>query len=85
MSIKIILFLVFIILSATLFPSKINAQENEEEEEYYAIYDEYSQNYDKEYFKNNAIKINAINNMTKTHNKLLSLHELPENWIAHNY
>ena len=79
MSIKIILFLVFIILSATLFPSKINAQENEEEEEYYAIYDEYSQNYDKEYFKNNAIKINAINNMTKTHNKLLSLHELPEN------
>ena len=41
MSIKIILFLVFIILSATLFPSKINAQENEEEEEYYAIYDKY--------------------------------------------
>ena len=42
-------------------------------------YDEYSQNYDKKYFKNNAIKINSINNMTKTHNKLLSLHELPEN------
>ena len=42
-------------------------------------YDEYSQNYDKKYFKNNAVKINSINNMTKTHNKLLSLHELPEN------
>ena len=72
------LFLVVIILSATLFTLKINAQE-EEKEEYYQIYDEYSQNYDEEYFKDNALKINAINNMTKANNKLLSLHELPEN------
>ncbi len=78
MYIKIILFLVVIILSATLFTLKINAQEEEEEEEYYSIYDEYSKNYDEEYFKNNALKINAINNMTKANNKLLSLHELPQ-------
>jgi hypothetical protein len=62
MSIKIILFLVVIILSATLFSLKINAQEKEEEE-YYSIYDEYSQNYDEEYFKDNPVKINAINKM----------------------
>ena len=80
MYIKIMLFLVVIILSATIFTLKINAQEEEEEEEeYYSIYDEYSQNYDKEYFKDNALKIKAINNMTKENNKLLSLHEFPEN------
>ena len=68
-------FLVVMILSATLFTLKINAQdEEEEEEEYYSIYDEYSQNYDKEYFKDNALKINAITNMTNANNKLLSLH-----------
>ena len=72
------LFLVVIILSATLFTLKINAQE-EEEEEYYSLYDEYSQNYDEEYFKDNALKINAINNMTKANDKILSLHEIPEN------
>ena len=71
------LFLVVIILSATLFTLKLNAQE--EEEEYYSIRDEYSQNYDEEYFKNNALKINSINIMTKENNKLLSLHEFPEN------
>jgi hypothetical protein len=60
------LFFVVIIFSSTLFTLNINAQdEEEEEEEYYSIYDEYSQNYDKEYFKDNALKINAINNMTK--------------------
>jgi hypothetical protein len=78
MYIKIILFFVVIIIPATLFISKINAQEEEEEEEYYSIYDEYSQKYDEEYFKNNALKINAINNMTKTNNRFLSLHELPD-------
>ncbi len=76
---KIMLFLIVIILSATLFTLKINAEEKEEEEEYYSIYDEYSQNYDEKYFKDNALKINAINNLTKTNNMLLSLHELPEN------
>jgi hypothetical protein len=78
MYIKIILFFVVIIIPATLFISKINAQEEEEEEEYYSIYDEYSQKYDEEYFKNNALKINAINNMTKANNRFLSLHELPD-------
>ncbi|HEX6671753.1 MAG TPA: hypothetical protein VF084_05930, partial [Nitrososphaeraceae archaeon] len=59
---KIMLFLLVIISSTTLFTLKINAQEREEEEEeYYSIYDEYSQNYDKEYFKDNTLKINAIN------------------------
>ena len=42
------LFLVVIILSATLFSLKINAQEEEDEkEDYYSMYDDYSQNYDK--------------------------------------
>ncbi len=77
MHIKIILFLVVIILSATLFTTHINAQEKEEE--YYSMVDEYSQNYDEEYFKENAVKINAINNMIEENNKLLSLHELLEN------
>ena len=73
------LFLIVMILSATLFSLKINAQEEEEEEEdYYSIYDEYSQNYDKKYFKDNALKINAITKMTKANNMLLSLHELPD-------
>ena len=77
MYIKIMLFLVVIILSATLFSLKINAQE-EEEEDYYSMYDEYSQNYDKKYFKDNALRINAITNMTKANNMLLSLHQLPD-------
>ena len=77
---KIMLFLLVIISSTTLFTLKINAQEREEEEEeYYSIYDEYSQNYDKEYFKDNTLKINAINNMIEENNKLLSLQELPDN------
>ena len=79
MYIKIMLFLIVMILSATLFSLKINAQEEEEQEEdYYSIYDEYSHNYDKKYFKDNALKINAITNMTKANNMLLSLHQLPD-------
>ena len=78
MYIKIIFFLMVIIILAPLFISNINAQEKEEEE-YYSIYDEYSQKYDEEYFKDNALKINAINNMIEENNKRLSLHELPEN------
>jgi hypothetical protein len=78
MYIRIILFLLIIILLVTLFTTHINAQEKEEEE-YYSMVDEYSQNYDKEYFKENAVKINAINNMIEENNKLLSLHELLEN------
>ncbi|HET9807267.1 MAG TPA: N,N-dimethylformamidase beta subunit family domain-containing protein [Nitrososphaeraceae archaeon] len=73
------LWLGVIILSATLFFLKINAQEEEEQgEDYYSIYDEYSHNYDKKYFKDNSLKINAITNMTKANNMLLSLHELPD-------
>jgi hypothetical protein len=79
MYIKIMLFLIVMILSATLFSLKINAQgEEEEEEDYYSMYDEYSQNYDKKYFKDNALRINAITNMTKANNMLLSLHQLPD-------
>ena len=77
MYIKLKLFLMVIILSATLFSTNIYAQD--EDEEYYSIDDEYAQNYDEEYFKDNAIKINTINNMIEENNKRLALHELPEN------
>ena len=66
-----------IILSGTIFSTNTFAQD--EDEEYYSIDDEYAQNYDEEYFKDNAIKINTINNMIEENNKRLSLHELPEN------
>ncbi len=73
------LFLVVIILSATLFTLKINAQEKEEDEEYSSIFkDEYAKNYDENYFKDNALKINAINNMTKENNMLLAKQDLAE-------
>jgi hypothetical protein len=74
---KIILFLLVIISSATLFTTNIYAQN--EDEEYYSIDDEYAQKYDEEYFKDNAVKINAINNIIEENNKILSPHELPEN------
>ena len=77
MYIKLKLFLMIIILFATLFSTNIYAQD--EDEEYYSIDDEYAQNYDEEYFKDNAIKINTINNMIEENNKRLALHELPEN------
>src|SRR5688500_20355981 len=73
---KILLLLEFIILSAALFATNNYAQD--EEEEYYSIYDEYSQNYDEEYFKANAVKINAINKMIEENKRILSPHALPE-------
>jgi hypothetical protein len=73
---KILLLLEFIILSAALFATNIYAQD--EEEEYYSIYDEYSQNYDEEYFKDNAVKINSINRMIEENKRFLSPHALPE-------
>jgi hypothetical protein len=77
MHFKIILFVLVIISSATLLNTNIYAQD--EDEEYYSIEDEYTQKYDEEYFKDNAVKINGINNIIEENNKILSLHELPEN------
>jgi hypothetical protein len=73
---KILLLLEFVTLSAALFATNIYAQD--EEEEYYSIYDEYSQNYDEEYFKDNSVKINAINKMIEENKRFLSPHALPE-------
>ena len=73
----LILFLMVIILSGTIFSTNTYAQD--EGEEYYSIDDEYAQNYDEEYFKDNAITIKTINNMIEENNKRLSLHDLPEN------
>lgn len=77
MYIKLILFLMLLLLFGTIFSTYTYAQD--EDEEYYSIDDEYAQNYDEEYFKDNAIKINTLNNMIEENNKRLSLHELPEN------
>jgi hypothetical protein len=73
---KILLLLEFIILSAALFATNIYAQD--ENEEYYSVNDEYSQKLEEDYFQDNAVKINAINNMIEENNKLISLHELPQ-------
>ena len=81
MSLKIILFLANMILSITLtsFSSNIIAQEEEEDEEYaYLAKDNYAKNYDENYFKNNALKIKAINNITKENNILLAKQDLAE-------
>jgi hypothetical protein len=73
---KLLLLFEVIILSVTLYATNIYAQD--EEEEYYSINDEYSQKLDEEYFQDNAVKINAINNMIEENNKLISSHELPQ-------
>ena len=74
-----------IILSGTIFSTNTYAQD--EGEEYYSIDDEYAQNYDEEYFKDNAITIKTINNMIEENNKRLSLHDLQKIkiWIVHLY
>ena len=53
-------------IALTSFSPNIIAQEEEEEEdeEYsYLAKDDYAKNYDENYFKDNALKINAINNV----------------------
>ena len=62
----ITLFLAIMILFVTLtsFSPNIKAQEEEDEEYSYLANDDYAQNYDENYFKDNAVKINAINNIT---------------------
>jgi hypothetical protein len=71
------------VLSITLtsFPPNIIALEEKEEEdgEYtYLAQDYYAKNYDENYFKDNALKINAINNITKENNILLAKQDLAE-------
>ena len=79
----IALFLVIIILSVALtsFSPNITAQEEaeEEDEEYsYLEKDDYAKNYDENYFKDNAVKINEVNSMVEENNKLLSKQQLAE-------
>ena len=85
LTITITLILIIVILSVTLisFSPNIIAQEEEEEEEEeeeyaYLAKDDYAKNYDEKYFKDNALKINAINNITKENNILLAKQDLAE-------
>src|SRR5215212_609706 len=86
---NIILFLGIMMVSALLTSSTtdLKAQESatdeEEEEEDTNSYDyfdddDYAQNYDKNYLKDNAIKINEINNIVEEKNRQLSKQALPE-------
>ena len=67
-------------LSVTLTSFSLNIKDQEEKEdvkEYsFLASDEYSQNYDENYFKDNALKINAINNLIKENNKQLATQDL---------
>ena len=52
--------------------NSINVKAQEEvEEEYYFLEDEYAENYDENYFEENALKINEINNMIVENNQEL--------------
>ena len=53
----------------------VKAQEDMEEE-YYFLEDEYAENYDENYFEENALKINEINNMIVENNQRLSKQEI---------
>jgi hypothetical protein len=48
----------------------------DEEEEYYFLEDEYAENFDENYFKDNALKINEINNMIVENNQRLSKQDI---------
>ena len=78
----ITLFLAIMILFVTLtsFTPNIKAQEEEEEDEEYSYlaHDDYAQNYDENYFKDNAVKINEVNSMVEENNRLLSKQQLAE-------
>src|SRR5687767_7377464 len=80
LTITITLILMIAIFSVTLilFSPNIIAQEEEEEDEEYAYLakDDYAKNYDENYFKDNALKINAINNLTKENNMRLAKQDL---------
>ena len=87
---NIILFLGIMMVSALLTSSTTDLQaqesvtdEDEEEEEENNSYDyfeddDYAQNYDKNYWKDNAIKINEINNIVEEKNRQLSKQALKE-------
>ena len=76
-----IVFLGTIMLSVTLtsFTTEGKAQEKDqakEDEEYsYLENDDYAQTYDENYFKDNALKINEINNMVEENNRQLAKQE----------
>lgn len=75
--ITLYLLLVFIIIFSTLASLNINVKAQvEEDEEYYFLEDEYAENYDENYFKENALKINEINNMIMENNQFLSKQDI---------
>ena len=72
--ITLYLLLVSIILFSTFSLNII--EKAQVEEEYYFIEDEYAENYDENYFKENALKINEINNLIVKNNQLLSKQDI---------
>ena len=73
----ITLFLVILSVASFYFSPNIKAQEIDEE--YLFLEDDtYAQNYDENYFKDNAVKINEVNNMVEANNIQLSKQQLTE-------
>lgn len=76
-----LLLLSIILLLSTTFSLNIiidvKAQEEEQEkEEYYFNEDEYAERYDENYFRENALKINEINNLIERNNQLLAKQDI---------
>ncbi|MGI9009592.1 MAG: hypothetical protein ACR2F1_00190 [Nitrososphaeraceae archaeon] len=71
--------LVHVIFFATFHSFTSNIKAQEPNDEYYMLArDGYAQNYDEDYFKDNAIKINEINNMVQENNRQLAKQGLAE-------
>ena len=77
---KLYLLIISIILLLTTFSLNIiidvKAQEEQEKEEYYFNEDEYAERYDENYFRENALKINEINNLIENNNQLLAKQDI---------
>ena len=77
---KLYLLIISIILLLSTFSLNIiidvKAQEEQEKEEYYLNEDEYAERYDENYFRENALKINEINNLIENNNQLLAKQDI---------
>ena len=72
-------FLVLVIFFAPFASFTLNIKAQEPDEEYYILENDiYAQNYDENYFKDNAIKINEINKIVKENNRQLAKQDLPK-------
>jgi hypothetical protein len=76
--------LIFIILVSISLHINVQAQvekEEEEKEKYYFLKDEYAEYYDKNYFRENALKINEINNKILENSQLLATQDIDRDKI----